>query len=193
VEDANKVSGALGQAARESEGWENVMGNMTQAWTDFKAIVGEPILEVATEALVWLTEAIGDVNAEAMAEALRTAFQTMRDAFDNFMNSPGVVFLFETWPALLETIKQALSDALDSGPVQQFIDGFMSAIESFVDIATGWRDFVTSMLPGVLVVFEDLWQALGPIFDGIGTGLRVIGDIVKVVFENIVLPLLKLV
>ena len=44
VEDANKASGALGQAARESDTWTNVTGNLQQAWTDFQAVIGSYVL-----------------------------------------------------------------------------------------------------------------------------------------------------
>lgn len=45
VEDGNKLSGALGQAAREGGGLENVMGNMKQAITDLGAAFGAPLLQ----------------------------------------------------------------------------------------------------------------------------------------------------
>lgn len=40
VEDANALSGAMGQAARESDGWENVTGNLAEAQRQFLAVVG---------------------------------------------------------------------------------------------------------------------------------------------------------
>ena len=47
VEDANKASGALGQAARESDTWTNVTGNLKQSWNDFQAVLGANILPTA--------------------------------------------------------------------------------------------------------------------------------------------------
>lgn len=47
VEDANELSGALGQAARESDTWTNQTGNLQQAWTDFHAVVGNNVLPLA--------------------------------------------------------------------------------------------------------------------------------------------------
>lgn len=38
VKDANKLSGALGQASRESDGWENVLGNLKETWNQFLAL-----------------------------------------------------------------------------------------------------------------------------------------------------------
>lgn len=71
VKDANKLSGALGQASRESDGWENVTGNLKESWNQLLAVIGKPILQVATNivqklssAIVKLTEyAKGAINA----------------------------------------------------------------------------------------------------------------------------------
>lgn len=51
VEDANKASGALGQAARESDTWTNVTGNLQQAWKDFQAVLGSNVLPLAVNAV----------------------------------------------------------------------------------------------------------------------------------------------
>lgn len=48
VEDAQRLSGAIGQAAREADGWENVIGNLKEAWRQLQSKMGEPILDMAT-------------------------------------------------------------------------------------------------------------------------------------------------
>lgn len=45
VTDAQELSGAMGQAAREANGWENVTGNLSEAWRQFTGQVGAPLLE----------------------------------------------------------------------------------------------------------------------------------------------------
>lgn len=45
VTDSQALSGAMGQAAREADGWENVMGNLNEAWRQFQAEVGAPFLK----------------------------------------------------------------------------------------------------------------------------------------------------
>lgn len=47
--------GATGQAAREATGWTNIIGNLNEAWTQAKAIMGGPLLERVTPALERLT------------------------------------------------------------------------------------------------------------------------------------------
>ncbi|WP_449453297.1 phage tail protein [Streptococcus suis] len=63
-EDANKVSGAMGQAARESDGFENVMGNLKQTWEDFKVLVGGPLLQPAVAGLQLATKWIQDLGGK---------------------------------------------------------------------------------------------------------------------------------
>lgn len=55
VEDANKASGALGQAARESDTWTNQLGNLKQSLTDLKAAAGSTFLKPAVAVLKLLT------------------------------------------------------------------------------------------------------------------------------------------
>ncbi|MCM0627419.1 hypothetical protein M5J14_23345 [Lysinibacillus sp. OL1_EC] len=45
VEDGNRLSKALGQAANESDAYENQLGNMKQAWMNFKGKIGGPLLQ----------------------------------------------------------------------------------------------------------------------------------------------------
>lgn len=65
VKDANALSGAEGQAAREAEGWENVLGNLREAWRQLLAVVGQPALELATGVVQKLTEALTYLTEKA--------------------------------------------------------------------------------------------------------------------------------
>lgn len=73
VEDANALSGALGQASRESGTWSNQTGNLKQAWTDFTAMIGEKFLPLAIKVVesisnivTWMTEHEGVVSLLAI-------------------------------------------------------------------------------------------------------------------------------
>ena len=52
-----EASGATGQAARESEGYANVVGNLKEQWRQFLAQVGTPVLQ----AVIPILQSIGDV------------------------------------------------------------------------------------------------------------------------------------
>lgn len=58
VEDANKASGAIGQAARESDTWTNQLGNLKQNLQDLKAAAGNGFLKPAVMVLKLLNSLI---------------------------------------------------------------------------------------------------------------------------------------
>lgn len=76
VKDANELSGAMGQAAREADGWENVTGNLKEAWKQFKAAIGQPLLQALIPIIKNITSAL-----QAMTEAASEAARTLAELF----------------------------------------------------------------------------------------------------------------
>lgn len=76
VKDANQLSGAMGQASREADGWENVTGNLKEAWKQFLAVVGQPVLQVATQIVKNLSSALQNLTnyAKQTTNALSKVF-----------------------------------------------------------------------------------------------------------------------
>lgn len=62
VLDAQELSGAMGQAAREADGWENVQGNLNEAWRQFQANVGLPFLESMVPVIQEITEKLTEMT-----------------------------------------------------------------------------------------------------------------------------------
>lgn len=58
VKDANMLSGAMGQASREADGLENVLGNLKESWKQFLSIIGQPVLQVTVNAIKQMTAVI---------------------------------------------------------------------------------------------------------------------------------------
>lgn len=58
VEDANKASGALGQAAREADTWTNQLGNLKQSVKDLQAATGKAFLKPAVVGLKFLVSLV---------------------------------------------------------------------------------------------------------------------------------------
>ena len=75
VEEANELSGALGQAAREADTWTNQTGNLAQAWEDTKASLGDNIMEQSIGVVKSLTE-----NMDEIEEPLDRIFSLVGDA-----------------------------------------------------------------------------------------------------------------
>ncbi len=58
VEDANKLSGAMGQSARETDTWTNQTGNLKQAWEDLKSKLGSPVLSIVVDVVKSMSEKV---------------------------------------------------------------------------------------------------------------------------------------
>ena len=76
VKDANALSGAMGQAAREADGWENVTGNLKEAWKQFKAVIGKPLLQSLIPIVKGITSAI-----QTLTSAASEATKVLADLF----------------------------------------------------------------------------------------------------------------
>lgn len=85
VKDANALSGAEGQAAREADGWENVIGNLKETWKQFLAVIGQPILSMATVAVKNITAALTELTAAASV-AVNTLNNLLGIETDNTSN-----------------------------------------------------------------------------------------------------------
>ncbi|HBC94391.1 MAG TPA: hypothetical protein DCZ10_16200 [Pelotomaculum sp.] len=51
-----EAAGATGQAARESDSYQNQLGNLKQGWIDFMAVIGQPLLAPVVAAIKNITE-----------------------------------------------------------------------------------------------------------------------------------------
>ena len=92
VEAGNAASGAIGQAARESDSWGNVTGELAEAMKQLQAQAGKPALKKLTPVIQRMTdsayELIEDVDWEEFGE-------TVEDVADVFIDNG---------PAILKTI-----------------------------------------------------------------------------------------
>lgn len=76
VKDANDLSGATGQAAREADGWENVIGNLKEAWKQLIAVIGQPVLKLAIPVVQSMTAAL-----QRMTEVANAAWRALQKVF----------------------------------------------------------------------------------------------------------------
>ena len=76
VVDAQKLSGAMGQAAREADGWQNVQGNLNEAWRQFAAVKGQTMLDALIPAMQEVTGLL-----TGLTDGSLSAGQAMQQAF----------------------------------------------------------------------------------------------------------------
>lgn len=132
-------SGAMGQAAREADGYENVVGNLKEAWRQFQAVIGKPILEKTIPILKGITEKIMALqdntgNLTAKLKSLLPIIGSVVAAFAAWKTglavSKGVATLTTTLGAL-NTMAKANALHLVAA------NGGLSAMQMVVGVLTG--------------------------------------------------------
>lgn len=82
VTDAQELSGAMGQAAREADGWENVIGNLSEAWRQFLGALGELYLDDVISVVQVITtnlQGLAGVLKEDLCTQLKDVTKTYKD------------------------------------------------------------------------------------------------------------------
>lgn len=145
VKDGQELSGAMGQAAREADGWANVQGNLNEAWRQFSASKGQamldaliPAMQEVTSLLTGLTDGsltAGQALQQAFAFASQQAGQLVAQLPSITSSLGGLgANLWNGLSAILPQIEQAglqLIDALKTGIANNYpalMDAFLTAI-----------------------------------------------------------------
>ena len=88
-----KMSGAVGQAAKESQQYANVMANLKEHWRQFQGIIGKPILQnIVLPAMQKLNEFMPKLN-KAVQEGivwLDTGFNKIKSYFTDVFTEDGL-------------------------------------------------------------------------------------------------------
>lgn len=187
VEDANALSGAMGQASRESETWTNQTGNLKQAWTDFKAIVGQNFLQPAINGVMKVTEVV-----QFASEKVPVLVQWFQNLYDRAsVHFPAIQKIFEgLWFAAQfawQTIGQPVFDFIMEGItfLRDLFAQYMPEIQAFVgqcftDILTFWN---VNLKPCLYAIGNFLQTVLLPVFQSVFQGF--IAPLIQTVFNTI--------
>ena len=166
VEDANKASGALGQAARESDTWTNQLGNLNQSLTDLKAVVGSTFLKPAVLVLKMLntlvqkvTRAVEGLTAEhglltRVTERYQALVKRLQPAIDRMTSNFSKGFNRD-----VEIVKQVIERL---GGMEQVLKILAIVAGAFL-LTMNW----SKMLSGASK-FVKLLSGIGKLFSGIG-------------------------
>lgn len=147
VEDANALSGALGQAARESDTWTNQTGNLKQAWTDFTAAIGAEFLPAVvkvvgklSEGVQWMTEFAGNGGVQGVINALKQLLPSVAlvtGAFISLKAGMAIQHLVTGFQNAKVAISLLSMEVGSANLAQAALNGTMKAGEVIVALLTG--------------------------------------------------------
>lgn len=156
VEDANELSGALGQAARESNTWTNQTGNLKQAWSDLQAEIGKPFLQIATTTIGNLANVVGSATGKiseffAVMQDGKKRAQLFNNALSSMFSSDFIASMSEWGSYLKDTIQ-----IFASNTVEMFAGKLANVKEMFSALGGVVQPLVESVLNGLVQQFDTL-------------------------------------
>lgn len=145
AENMYELSGATGQAAKESEAYLNVQGNLAEAWRQFKAVIGEPILNnivlPAMQKLVKILPKLADKvksviqwfkdlygwykEHETLMNALAIAVGTFIAAYEGFKAVKGII-------NGVKVAMAALNVVMTANPIGLIIAAIAALVAAFI-------------------------------------------------------------
>ncbi|HGL2242534.1 TPA: phage tail tape measure protein [Streptococcus pneumoniae] len=154
VEDGNKLSGALGQAARESDGLENVMGNLKQAGTNALSAIGQPLLEMMIPVFQTLATIV-----KGVAELFSSLPAPVKDfvvILGTVVTAVGVIApIFLSLQALAEFLKISIGEMIIAAlPIIGTAIAIAAIVKYLWETNEGFRDAVTTVWNAILEVIN---------------------------------------
>lgn len=155
--DIYKQSGAIGQAARESDAWTNVVGNLKEVWRQTTALIGTPIMSALTPMIQELTGFLQDDGVQTkLTQFGLTIANIAKATFDGAMSfidkltSPGTEEngLMKSIGAFAESAKEIAGLVFDNAKkffelliggtdgtddTMGNISGFLEDVKTFID------------------------------------------------------------
>lgn len=186
VEDANALSGAMGQASRESDTWSNVTGNLNQEFTNLLGTLGQNLLPVVTPIVQFISnllEKFGELDPgiQKIIVIIGVVVAAMGPVL---LLVGGIISAISTMIPVISAVIGALNPVtLAIGAVIAAIallianwDKVKAVMEKFDDFlqnvfATDFSNIFGSVLGEPLNAFfanvKNIWESIKKIFSGI--------------------------
>lgn len=166
AEDMYALSGATGQAAKESDQYANVQANLTEKWRQFKAQIGEPILQnIVVPGMALLSSA---------ADTASSKFEQISPYIDRFVGFVGnardaAVALGDYAQSTFSPVIERAGDMFQSAreKLQPLIDAFGNYVGS-----GGLAEDATNALEGAIRITADAANFLLDGVDGVAQGFQ---------------------
>lgn len=187
-------SGATGQAAKEAGQYANVQANLTEKWRQFKAQVGEPILQnIVLPAMEKLSELVDKAsvafeNAKVKVKELTEWYQKNKTWIDLLVIAVGSIMAgmiaYQSWMAIL-TLKTKLMAAAQAlmnstmlaSPITWIVAGIVAVVAAIIYLWNNcewFRNMVQGLWDWLKNTFNAIWMTISNIVSAIWTTISTV-------------------
>lgn len=187
-------SGATGQASKEASQYANVQANLTEKWRQFKAQIGEPILQnIVLPAMKKLSELVDKAsvvfeNAKVKVKELTEWYQKNKTWIDLLVIAVGSIMAgmiaYQSWMAIL-TLKTKLMAAAQAlmnstmlaSPITWIIAGIVAVVAAIIYLWNNcewFRNMVQGLWDWLKNTFNAIWTTISNIVSAIWTTISTV-------------------
>ncbi len=190
IEEGNELSGALGQAARESDAFENQLGNLKQSVTDFMVVIGQPLLEPVIDAFKRLSEHLTTFKDLVTDEGLAGAIEKIiPDWLEGAIFAVAGAITVAIIPALIGMATAAWAAIV---PLAPFLAAGAAIGALAYVIIKNWEpigEFFINLWEGIKAKTTEIWESIKKFLVGwwpylLGALMGPIGLLVAAIYNN---------
>ena len=135
VQETQKASGVTGQAAREMDSWENVMGNLKSSFQELSGTIAMPIFNAIIQ------------GGKKLNDVLMKLIPMVKAFYENFKNSKSM----QTAKEVIDRIKLSIQEWANDGGTDRIREAFQKFGDFLMNI-----DFV-AIFEGISTAVKVVW------------------------------------
>lgn len=174
-----EASGATGQAAKEADQYANVQANLTEKWRQFKAQIGEPLLQnVVIPAMDKLSSGVDKASAAyqkcskwiaehkkelEIAKGVLLGLTVAVGSFLLIMNWGKIMTIAKTALLGVKTAMLAVNAAMAANPIGLVISLIAGLVAGFIylwNTSEEFRNFWIDLWETIKTAASDVWEAI---------------------------------
>ena len=191
IEQTYELAGVTGQATRESEQWLNVTSNLKEAWKQFSAVLGQPIMKALLKPMKDITNTL--LNWKTRLEGLykwweehSDVAEEIRDKFIMIATAVGIAVTAFGAFTLAKTVLQNLFSILTGSAFTAFLVGLGLIAVVLIRLWNTNDEFRAKMTK----IWEKIKKKVEPLMESFGNLFDSIGNLIKTAWDELLKPVL---
>lgn len=203
AENQMKLSGAMGQASKESESYANVQANLAEKWRQFQAQIGKPLLQNVVIPVMEKLSGVVDTLSQKydqlkqwIADNQKTIDKwvdvliiagTIVATFVLAMGAMAIVNTVRGWINNAGTSFSKFNEIIAKNKIAIIITLIATLVLAFIKAyneSETFRNIVDGVLNAVVTFFQNAWESIKLVWDSIAPYVAIVTEELKTRFTT---------